>query len=132
MRLTNEIRETILRNLRWGQYRQFQKHCLDIRFKFSGPRFVCIADRHKSPTHSDAMLAPACKNWFNLLEKATAMREEIIAEVRPILLGATTAAQLLKVWPEVKPFLPPPPIPTRRDLVPVEKIAELNKLVALP
>lgn len=77
---------------------------------------------------------PAVKAWINAIDEVQTLRRKITEEVRPLLLGSTTVAALLKNWPEVEPFIPKIAAPVRKstELVPVEKINAVNTLVQIP
>lgn len=77
---------------------------------------------------------PAVKAWINAIDEVQTLRRKITEEVRPLLLGSTTVAALLKNWPEVEPFIPKIAAQVRKstELVPVEKINAVNALVQIP
>lgn len=101
-------------------------------FILSKPRCLSLKDtRRWDIPHHEALTVPEYRKWFETREEAVKLRREIYEEVWPILLSTTTVKGLLKLWPEVKPYLPPATAKSTA-LVPVGKVKQINKLLELP
>lgn len=101
-------------------------------FILTKPRCLSRKDaRRWDIPHREALTVPKYRKWFETKEQAVKLRREIYEEVWPILLSTTTVKGLLKLWPEVKPYLPPATAKSTA-LVPVGKVKQINKLLELP
>lgn len=62
---------------------------------------------------------------------ANAYEDDLRAQLRAIVAAANTSDQLLKTWPECKPFLPPETVKSRA-LVDTKTVDSVNKILNLP
>lgn len=76
---------------------------------------------------------PEFQHWEKLICQAAELRREIHDQATRLLHASTTVKGLLKIWPEVEPFIPAPVArAVSTAVVPVEQIKAVNKLVGLP
>lgn len=117
-----------------GSERRHRRITKDFRFEWGQARYVpayMYSSTSLDPTLFKAI--PEYQHWEKLIARAAKLRREIHEQAVRLLYSSTTVKGLLKIWPEVEPFIPAPVArQVSTAVVPVEQIKAVNKLVGLP
>lgn len=111
-----------------------RKSAKDFRFDWGEPRYV-PTHMYNSPSLDLNQIKdiPEFQKWEKLIAQAAKLRREIHEQAMRLLYSSTTVKGLLKIWPEVEPFIPAPVArQVSTAVVPVEQIKAVNKLIGLP